>query len=480
MHQQRNGSWLARVAALCVVTLVMGVITATAGTHDLLVSPAAADPPPVAVQSGSKSTMERNVVVSPHGGWHAILVDRGYATQRFLISSDGSSWQSVPAPRSTSPFVESMAISDSGELYAIAKGSGAEATNFWRYTGSWSAAITVDDSQWTNGVAGEILTDGTNLVIIEANTAKMYKSTNDGSTWTTGQPLTGGFSAFRKQTIVAGGVIHVLRVSNTGVASYQRWDIATSQPLAVATGPVMPIYQWTPRMFAAPDNAGTIYIAALDRSCGLYIYKSEDSGDTWETKVASDPFPAEFTISRSGMPVGFVMRADGRIDAFVGSFAGGNTTILEVSHPADGVGGWSGVTAVATVPGDSDDVVSWPTQRSDTSQPEMPDVWVSVPHGSGLSDLYQLATPGTAVAAAAATPFTTSGSIVRTGLAVSDYTQFGPASVSASPGRAWEAALVRDSASGKQVILRSQDGANGLELPNASPISASLCPPTTL
>jgi len=453
------------MAVVCVFALVLSVATVTTGPRGL-VSPAAADPPPPPVQSASTSGIGHNVVVSPHGSWHAVLVDRGSATQRFLISSDGSSWQSVPAPRATSPWVASFAINDNGELYAIATDTSVQyysPTDFWKYTGSWSAATVVGmgSSYYASG-AGEIVTDGSSLVIIEAGTGRMFKSGDDGATWSTAQSLANGFSAYTEQTIVVGGVIHFVQVSSGGQPFYQRWDIATAQPLAVDRPPVMPLYQWSPYIFAAPGDSSTLYIAALDRSGGLFVYKTANSGGVWVTMVASDPFPAEF-----GAPIGFTMRADGRIDAFASSFANGLSTVLEVSHPTDRLGGWSSVTALATVPGDSASVSSWPTQRADAAQPALTDAWVSVPHGSSTYDLYWLTTPGSTVPPAAATAFTTSGSTVRVGLSLS--TQFGVGTVTASPGRAWEAALVADNTSGTQSILRSQDGANWLAIPNPSP-----------
>ena len=448
-----------------VVVIALAAALVVALLTPSFIAPAGATTP-TPVQAASTSDIRHDVVISPSGTWHAVLVDRDTSTQRFLISSDGVTWQSVAAPRSTAPWVASMAISDTGELYAIATDptvSYYRWTDFWKYNGSWSSATAVGTgSSNMNSGAGEIVTDGSNLVVVESQSGRMFKSTNDGGSWSTGQSLTNGFNGYYEQTVVVGGIVHVLQVGGTGNPYYQRWDIATASNLVVDAEPPMSLYQWSPYLVSAPGSSSTLYIATVDNSGSLFVYQSTNSGDAWHNVVASDPFPVEL-----GTPAGFEMRADGRLDAFGSTYAAGSTRVLEVSHPVDRLGDWSSVTELASVAGDSAAIGTWPTQRADAAQAATIEAWVSVPHGTGTFDLYWFTSTGATVSPPAATPFTTSGSLVRGD--ISQSITYGIGSEAISPSRAWEAALILDGSTGAQSVLRSQDGINWLELPNPSP-----------
>src|SRR5439155_16333855 len=94
--------------------------------------------------------------------------------------------------------------------------------------------------------AGQIVTDGNTLVVIDRESGQIFKSTNDGATWTQGQSLPGYSRPDDARTAVVNGVLHVIQVSGSGSASYQRVDVATGSLLPVTSPPVVPNYQWNP------------------------------------------------------------------------------------------------------------------------------------------------------------------------------------------------------------------------------------------
>jgi RHS repeat-associated protein len=443
-----------------VLGLVLGLTSVVAAPTSVIPAASAATPDPVA--TGSTSAVQRNVMISPHGSWHAVLVNGGASTgQHFLVSADGASWQSISAPDTLG--VAAFAISDSGELYAGTANSSTSA--YWRYvSGSWSSMAT-PSLCGSPAQAAALLTDDASLILVsQPNTctrAALYKSTDDGASWSPARSL-GVCGNGARQVALVDGIVHML--CGSGSVSYERWDVATAQPLPVDAPPNAPRYQWSPYMFALPGTPSTLYIAAMDNNGGLYVYKTADGGKVWITSVTADPFPVEFGRPDLGAPfdpstqVGFSMGTDGRIDVLTASYSSGSVTLLEVTHDPDVAGNWSAVTTFGTVPGDSADIATWPTQQVDAGQPYALDAWVSVPHGSGTYDLYWFNTPGTTIVPPLATATrTTTGSTVEVGLGS---TPPGLTSVAASPGHVWQVALIG------QTIYRSQDGVHWSLIPN--------------
>jgi hypothetical protein len=472
--------WRARPRnALLLATAIMfaGLAAVIPAPQNLLTPARASVPTPLA--TGSSSGIAHNVVISPHGAWHAVLVSRGTTSgEHFLVSSDGTTWSSVTVPVASAT-VGAFAVSDSGELYAGTTTSGG--TNaYWRYvSGAWSSMALPNTCVNMPSTPMAIVTDNSNLFVISSfnscGVPSIFKSTNDGANWTSHALQHGSQSTF-VQAVLIDGVVHILGISASYLVFDERWDVVTGNALTVSAPPNSPPFQWAPYMFALPGTPSTVYVAAIDRSGGLYVYKSADDGNTWVTTVVADPLPSEFGnasafCSIACTPVGFAMGSDGRIDLIGASYSAGNTTIVEVTHDPNTSGSWSAVTQLATVPGNSASVATWPTQQVDGTQPNAVDAWVSVPHGSGSYDLYWYTTAGTIVVPPAlTTALTTPSSTVRANIALS--TQLNPASVAVSDAHAWQAALVTDAATSNQLILRSQDGVTWSVL--GTPVSTNI------
>jgi len=149
-------------------SLTLGTVLAIVASVVTLVffSPAfvskAAATPPSPVYAGSTSDLQNRVVVSPHGAWHAVLVNANSSGQAFLVSSDGTTWQTVATPSST--FVRVLAINDSGELYTATTDT---TETWWKRPagGSWSA-MAMGATVGSNYVAA-IVTDDSNLIVVQ-------------------------------------------------------------------------------------------------------------------------------------------------------------------------------------------------------------------------------------------------------------------------------------------------------------------------
>ena len=94
----RRGSGRRRRALLVVAAPLAGALEAVSPIPGKLIPPAAASSP-TPVASGSTSSIAGNVAVSSNGSWHAVLINRGATGQHFVVSSDGSSWTTVPPRR---------------------------------------------------------------------------------------------------------------------------------------------------------------------------------------------------------------------------------------------------------------------------------------------------------------------------------------------------------------------------------------------
>lgn len=448
------------LAALTPLALGSSVSPPTALPH------AAADPAPTPVVSSSSSSIARNVVSSPLGGWQAVIKNAGSATAQQLLISSGGSWSTI-APPTTSAAIRSIAISDSGELYAIATNTSVgyyAPTDFWKYTGSgWSSVKTIATfSPQSDSGAGAILTDNSTLVMVEAATGRMFKSGDDGANWSTGQSLPIGYSYIRSTAVLIGGVVHILNQTGSLSCQYVRWIVSSGAVGTVSAPPVFPTYQCSTWLFAAPGNTSALYIAAQDRSGGMWTYKTLTGGDVWVTMVSNDAPPTEL-----GSPLGFTMSSDGLVEVVGSRYAGGQATITRASHPAERSGNWSAVSSLAALTATSaTGLALWSPQRSDGVYPAGERVWVSVPNGTSANDYYYLTSAGGVLAPLPTTTITPAGAVVRGNLS----TQY---AVAISPGRAWQAAIVTDLTTNAQSVLRSQDGGSWQLLPSPAPYPLS-------
>jgi RHS repeat-associated protein len=424
------------------------VLLATAAMAGMLVSvavevrgaaPAAATTSTL-VQAGAGNTVAANVVTSPHGTWQALLVSPS-SGPTVLRSTDGSTWQSIGVPVDR---VGHIAISDSGEVYAVANDTSTpyyQATDFWKYTTSWSSMVVYDTFEsylYAGPVA--IVTDGTTLVGI-ASSGRTFYSTDDGATWSQGgnSGTPGGHGSVE----VIGGYIQVLGNTGTGELNYARWSIAAKAAAPVTTPPAGPQYNWSPRLFSTSGTPSDLWIAVNANGGGLTLHHSADSGANWSTVVSSDLYPTSIPS-----PGGFSMGSDNRIHIYGTSATGTSTKVYEISRGLTAASDWSPTQLIATLPASGPLAAVWAPQRGDGVQDAPISVWASVPVGGGCCqyDDYTLQGQGDAVQVAGPTVRTAQGALVDPGAGRVEGRVF------TSPTGTWRA--LNDAGA----ILRSSDG----------------------
>ncbi|MFA5890703.1 MAG: DUF6531 domain-containing protein [Actinomycetota bacterium] len=332
------------------------------------------------VLAGASSTVVRNVVVSPNGGWRAVVAKTGGAWV-VVRSNNGVEWENIGGRGwVTAPVI---AISEGGRVFAAARGSPpAEKREIEVYSyvsGGWYGPIAFNPghtSQWAT--PSELVLVGSLLVIVEEDGHVSYSS-DEGSSWTNAGTVPALTQPWK--TIVAGGMIHFLKASG----EYARWDSTTRSLAPVAQPPSLPQPPYSPRVpsiFTRSGSTSELWIASGSSGGGLWVARSTDSGETWTPIVQGEAFPAALSDPR-----GFTIGTDDRLHVYGMSFAGGLAVAVESRHALSSSVGWSVPTAFLVHPASSGNGVFWTTQRHDGVQHAPVDVWVSVDQGAGKSDL---------------------------------------------------------------------------------------------
>lgn len=336
-------------------------------------------------------------------------------------STNGGAWQSIATPAAN---IVSIAVSDTGELYAVAKDSaysGYAPTKFWKYTTSWSAGVDYDLGETNSSSAPvSIVTDGSTLVGF-ANTGRVFYSTDDGATWTQGGNACCGFGTFS----VIGGYVHIINSSGSSLV-YGRWSIATKANASVVTAPAMVAgYTTLPgaSVFSTNGSTSELWMVLSARNeylagGGFFLFRSTDAGANWQTVAANDLYPANLPHQIWGnvsVPSWFSMGSDNRVHAFGATTASTTATIYEASRGLAAPSDWSATTTVATLSTSSPSLAGWGLQRADGTHGGAIDTWTSVPSPADATrkDIYRLQGAGDPVPVPSPTTTTVLGSLVE-------------------------------------------------------------------
>ncbi|MGH9277085.1 MAG: DUF6531 domain-containing protein, partial [Acidimicrobiales bacterium] len=377
--------------------------------------------------------------------------------QKVRLSSDGGyTWTTIDGVAGVK--FSSVAISDTGAIYAVIRadcpGLYCPAV-FYRYrNGAWSPSVPIPSSGAS--IEPVIVTNGPVLAVVSGS---MFRSTDDGATWSQGESSGAGAYAIRVR--VLGNYVHV--VGDGGSTPwYRRWDITTGQLERVTTQPAFGTPEAVHYIFSAPNNPQRVFIAAGGSGsvatggtapASVVIHQSSDAGTTWTT-LTDGPEMAPAYVRGSApysSPAGWAMGADARL------YVIGNvepvqgpapmTTLRVASRGLDPSPDWSPVSELAPVNGAS--TIShgaWGIQGANGSVPSELLVFASVSQAGGGYNFYALHGTGAIVPEATTTSFTTNGALVLAECGCTEFT--------ASPSRNWQAAW----STVAQSVVRSADG----------------------
>ncbi|HJQ01310.1 MAG TPA: RHS repeat-associated core domain-containing protein [Jatrophihabitans sp.] len=395
-----------------------------------------------------------DVATNPTGGRYAVLVSQG-SSQFVDVSSDaGVSWQQISGPAGVT--LSKVTIDDAGTLSGLTVTSNGN-SSFTTYDGSsWSTPIAVGVYSYP----GWFVTSGTVLIAEFLNqpwqSPALAASTDGGHTWSSyGNPP--GFYSGRAAVI--GGYVQFAGVSSNGTPIYFRYNIAAH---TVESIPVpMPAGAWNMSLGHAPGSTTHLYLYSTvatgspNTGAPLYILESTDAGTTWSMPVRAD-LPPAYLRGTAPDTESMVIGADGKLHVIASLVNGSSMEIDEAGRGLRANDGWGSVNVIGTVPGTdggNSRVVGLQPGNGDPSGPLVlfGYIWGQP---SGTKSVYELQGPGTAIAEAPMTTFSTTGSLV---LQNCTCTQF-----AASPSRSWEAAL---STASPASILRSADGAHWQRVP---------------
>lgn len=427
---------------LAVVAVVVALISA--GFTAVVVR----STPPAGASTQQLGTLNDNndplvPTTSPSGARLAVQVVSSGTRGVSLSADGGSTWSFIANPSGVS--FSSIAVSDTGELYGVAYGAA-----FYRRPagGSWQSPVTAG-SACDFGDPWIVLSASALIVNNGLRCGQMYKSTNNGASWTQGDSV----PIYSHGTVI-GGYVHIVTdmyANGTYPLSslaYLRWNIGTGHVdvggIALAGG----LNGWS--IVSEPGSTSHLFIAATDDRTwdsvarhGLTIYESINSGATWTLRVSNEPAPAYL-----GMITGFAMGGDGRLNV-VGWRTSGANLVLRVASRSTW-GDWSSVSELASVSGISSLVEVGGLQRADGSAPSQLQTFGRVLQSGVTFDVYAFLGTAGAVSEPTIGTFTTSGNMVKTMCGCTDPV--------ASPGRAWEAVSV--TAGSTRYIIRSKNGTN--------------------
>lgn len=411
--------------------LSVSVVVLAAGLVADVVSPSgalAAGPSPVVSAVGGL----QQVAVSPSGTVHALLTYAVNGTQSVEVTTDGSSWRTLASP--TSLAIDSIAVSDAAEVYAIAPDTGQSQNRppavFWKYgVGGWSSGFTFANS---NGAAA-VATDGSQLVVFDrglsGSGSQVWTSSDDGGSWSAQTALTSVQIGSSDTVQVFGASVHIL--TRSGI--YTRWDFS-SDSQAVSPVVLLPGGNQIHGLFAEPGSTAQL-VAVGAASTGTTIATSSDRGTTWTPQALGDLVPAAF-----GQIAGVSMGSDGFLHYL-------STTQRQVARSTVAAGAWSAVTSVGSIANANGDA-EW-AEASGAVEPLGFDMWTTAADPSGGNDVYWLQSVGDVVGEIAPSSSTTTPPLVATGLARSSLE-------AASPSRDYQVVLTSTSAG--SAVLRSSDG----------------------